>query len=70
MPRGWKGFAIQLSYYVSSLCADKLPNQPHLLYKYQINMSISYFRGIWILIGINILAPYQIDRSWEVMWFQ
>ena len=38
-----------------------IPNQPHLLNKYQINTSFSYFRGIGVLSGINISVPYQID---------
>ena len=38
-----------------------IPNQPHLLNKYQINMGFSYFHGIGVLSGINILVPYQID---------
>ena len=36
------------------------PNQPHLLNKYQINLSFSHFHEILILSGMNILAPYQI----------
>ena len=41
-----------------------LPNQPHLLNKYQINMSFSYFHGIWIK---NIGAISNI--CFEVIWF-
>ena len=36
-------------------------NQPHLLYKYQINMGFSHFHEFGILSGMYILAPYQID---------
>ena len=39
----------------------KLPNQPHLLKKYQINMGFLHFHEIGILSGMYILAPYQID---------
>ena len=38
-----------------------VPNQAHLLNKYQINMGFSHFHEIGILSGMNILAPYQID---------
>ena len=30
-----------------------IPNQPHLLKKYQINMGFSYFNEIGILSGMN-----------------
>ena len=38
-----------------------LPNQPHLLNKYKINMWFSHFYEFGILSLMNILAPYQID---------
>ena len=38
-----------------------LPNQPHLLNKYQINMGFPHFHEFGILSGMYILAPYQID---------
>ena len=38
-----------------------VPNQPHLLNKYQINMEFSHFHEFGILSGMYILAPYQID---------
>ena len=38
-----------------------IPNQPHLLNKYQINMVFSHFHEFGILSGMYILAPYQID---------
>ena len=42
---------------------NNVPNQPHLLNKYQINMGFSCIHGIWVLLGINVLAPYrhQVD---------
>ena len=54
--------------YTSYMCITSLllhdtslPNQPHLLNKYQISMGFSEFRWIGFLSAINILAPYQID---------
>ena len=46
---------------IKTLSFKSTPNQPHLLNKYQINMGFSYFHGIAILPGINILKPHQID---------
>ena len=46
-----------------------MPNQPHLLNKYKINMGISHFHEFGILSGMHILAPYQIDIACERMWF-
>ena len=39
---------------------NELPNQPHLLNKYQINMEFSHFHEFGILSGMYILAPYEI----------
>ena len=38
-----------------------VPNQPHLLNKYQINVGFSHFHEFEILSGMQLLAPYQID---------
>ena len=39
-----------------------VPNQPHLLNKYQINLGFSHFHEIGILSRMYyILAPHQID---------
>ena len=50
--------------YVLHLCKTlryrAVPTKTYLLNKYQINMGISYFRGIWVLSGMNILVPYHI----------
>ena len=40
---------------------NSIPNQPHLLNKYQINMGFSHFHEFGILSGMHILVPYQID---------
>ena len=42
-----------------------LPNQPHLLNKYQMNMGFSHFHELWILSGMFILAPHQINSVKE-----
>ena len=44
-----------------NLIYGTIPNQPHLLNKYQINMGFSHFHEFRILSAIYILAPYQID---------
>ena len=55
-----------------------IPNQPHLLNKYQIYMGFSHFHEFGILSGMFILAPHQIDivkgcgfcnRSIILIWF-
>ena len=38
-----------------------LPNQPHLLNKYQVHMVFSHFHEFVIWSRISIMAPYQID---------
>ena len=45
-----------------------VPNQPHLLNKYQINMDLTYFLEIWILSGMPIyLASCKIDIVMDVV---
>ena len=41
--------------------AKSIPNQPHLLNKYQINMGFSHFREFGILSGMYTFSPHQID---------
>ena len=49
------------------LLAASLPNQPHLLKKYQINMGFSNFHEFGILSGMCILASYQIELRKNVV---
>ena len=53
--------------YEHSTATVHIPNQPHLLNKYQIIMDFSHFHEIGILSGINILSPYQIDIKKDVV---
>ena len=52
---------VYLHVQISQVGCNVVPNQPHLLKKYQINMGFSHFHEFGILSGIYILAPYQID---------
>ena len=52
------------------LLAASLPNQPHLLKKYQINMGFSNFHEFGILSGMCILASYQIDIAKECGFYK
>ena len=62
MVDGYRSKLVQQVGGVQQGCAlGPLPNQPHSLNKYQINMGFLYFHEIWILSGMNILATYQID---------
>ena len=38
-----------------------IPNQPHLLNKYQLNVGFSHFHQFRILSGMYVLAPYLKD---------
>ena len=53
--QGYEGYNIMFHWYI------QIPNQPHLLNTYQINMGFSHFHEFRILSGMYILTPYQID---------
>ena len=52
----------KISYFtITCLMQWDIPNQQHLLNKYQIKRGFSCCHGIEIFSGINILTPYLID---------